>query len=63
MNTSIETDLCELICSTADAEKEIEIYRKRMADAPGFEPYAAFIRISRRRSHVLSPNDINTFLL
>ena len=62
MSSDTEKRLCDLICESAAGEKEIEIYRKRMADAAGFEPYAAFLRINRYKSNSVTALDIENFL-
>ena len=62
MSSDTEKRLCDLICASAAGEKEIEIYRKRMADAAGFEPYAAFLRINRYKSNSVTALDIESFL-
>lgn len=61
---SLETEerLCTLIAATADAEAELETYRKLLVEAPSFEPYAAFLRLDKYRLNCISALDIVDFL-
>jgi len=57
-----EQRLCTLIAAIADAEPEMETYRKLLVEAQNFEPYSAFLRLDKYRLNCISALDIVDFL-
>ena len=57
-----KSKLAALLLSISTGEQEIETFRQKLCRHHNFEPYAAFLRIDRSQSGLISPTDLQAFL-
>ena len=63
LTQEIEIELCDFIVAVANSERELEIYRKLLSEGDNFEPYNAFLRLTKHQEDYISTFDFLDFLL